>query len=226
MASYNPAEMENMYDQMNRFYEQMGQTYDTMPMGAPGMTGGYGYGPLSSLWTSGDMPRFFEEWDDRRGSAPYQGGDYDTSRPSFGYAGASSPSGYAYGPRPGFGRGYGGPGYGAGFTGAPVDAGRRYELREVDGEYVCICELPGFERSDIECTYEDGVFYIDAYRDGSQDSDNIWMRRSRRVSERVPLPRQVAVDDITASYRKGVLEVRMPLVGGEGRDGQSITIHD
>ncbi|WP_439028655.1 Hsp20/alpha crystallin family protein [Haloarchaeobius sp. DT45] len=112
------------------------------------------------------------------------------------------------------------------YTGYPITTGRRYELREVDGEYVCICELPGFERSDIECSYEDGVFYIDAYRDGSQDSDNVWMRRSRRVSERVPLPRQVAVDDITASYRKGVLEVRMPYASGDARNAQVINIRD
>ncbi|MCT9095534.1 Hsp20/alpha crystallin family protein [Haloarchaeobius sp. HME9146] len=112
------------------------------------------------------------------------------------------------------------------YSDSAVEMGRRYELREVDGEFVCICELPGFERSDIECTYEDGVFYIDAAREGRRDADNVWMRRSRRVSERIPVPRPVDVEGFTASYRKGILEVRMPVAGRDRRKGQVITIRD
>ncbi|WP_435362951.1 Hsp20/alpha crystallin family protein [Haloarchaeobius sp. DYHT-AS-18] len=108
----------------------------------------------------------------------------------------------------------------------PAEMGRRYELREVDGEFVCICELPGFERSDIECTYEDGVFYIDAAREGRRDADNVWMRRSRRVSERIPVPRPVDVEGFTASYRKGILEVRMPVASRDRTSARIITIRD
>ncbi|WP_439028654.1 Hsp20/alpha crystallin family protein [Haloarchaeobius sp. DT45] len=244
--------MRHLYSQLNRVYGQPGRAYSgTYPI-APWMGGDAG--PASGRRGPGALPQFFEEWDERRGDASFPNGPYSNVSPGYGYDG-DYPAGrrgsdYPFGPAPafrsppGFGRGDTDTGYrpdAAGFTpergyprqggttdyvGAPVSAGRRYELREFDGEYVCICELPGFERSDIECTYEDGVFYIDAYRDGSQDSDNVWMRRPRRMRERVPLPRQVAVDDITASYRKGILEVRMPLVGRGGRDGQSITIHD
>ncbi|WP_267642222.1 Hsp20/alpha crystallin family protein [Haloarchaeobius amylolyticus] len=112
------------------------------------------------------------------------------------------------------------------YAGSPVEAGRGYELREIDGEYVCICELPGFERGDIECSYEDGVFYVDASREGSRDAENVWMRRSRRVSERIPVPRPVDVDGFSASYRNGILEVRMPIAGRDGRSAQVISIRD
>ncbi|WP_435362950.1 Hsp20/alpha crystallin family protein [Haloarchaeobius sp. DYHT-AS-18] len=258
MATYNPTDMEYMYDQLNRFYDQMGRTYDVMRANAPWMLGEAG--PTGER--RGEVPRFFEEWDDRRRDASYprRGGEeyrrgddyrgregYDGEYPG-GARGGFSPFGPApaFRFRPGFGGfdyGRDAPDYrpegryddrydgrGRGergeYAGYPVDSGRRYELREVDGEFVCICELPGFERSDIECTYEDGVFYIDAYREASEDAENVWMRRPRRVNERVPLARPVTVDDITASYRRGILEVRMPVAGSEGRAGQSITIRD
>ncbi|WP_435361125.1 Hsp20/alpha crystallin family protein [Haloarchaeobius sp. DFWS5] len=99
-------------------------------------------------------------------------------------------------------------------------------LTEDEGCYVCVLDMPGYEKSDIDCTYEDGMLYVSAERAAAESADNVWMRSARRMSERVSIPREIVSDDISATYRNGVLEVRMPLVEAESRrSGRSIDIN-
>ncbi|WP_435361126.1 Hsp20/alpha crystallin family protein [Haloarchaeobius sp. DFWS5] len=128
--------------------------------------------------------------------------------------------------------------YGGYMPGASGGSGRRdiegtvlyarpgCELIERSDECVFLLYLPGFEKSDIECTYEDGYFYVDARREGRDGADNYWMRRAGRVSERVYIPRDIDTDEISATYRNGVLEVHLPFGSGSRRTGTTVSIRD
>jgi len=85
------------------------------------------------------------------------------------------------------------------------DAGVTVEER--DGEYVVLADLPGFEREEIDLTFDDGVLTIDGTHEVAGDHEY----RQRTVSESVRIPGEVAVDDVGATYRNGVLEVTLPV---------------
>ncbi len=98
--------------------------------------------------------------------------------------------------------------------------GVRMDLKQHGDEYVFVADLPGFEREEIDLTYDDDTLTLTAESETSEttagDEGEIALRgevtRSRRVSERVDIPEDVREDEITASYRNGVLEVHLPLV--------------
>ncbi|WP_267642221.1 Hsp20/alpha crystallin family protein [Haloarchaeobius amylolyticus] len=97
-------------------------------------------------------------------------------------------------------------------------------LTEEDTMYVFVMDIPGFEKSDIACTYDDGMLRIVAEREEDESAENVWMRRSRRMSEQVRIPREILADEITASYRNGVLEVHLPFATMDEESGRSIDI--
>ena len=88
---------------------------------------------------------------------------------------------------------------------------RGTRLVERDDEFVLVVDLPGFETDDIELTFADGTLAVAASRADGEES----VTRSRRASERVSIPKDVDADAITASYRNGVLEVRLPVLADE-----------
>ena len=90
-------------------------------------------------------------------------------------------------------------------------------LEHEDDAYVYVMDLPGFEKSDINLGYDDDALTIDAHSDVEEGSDAVRSIRSRRVSRRVPIPTAIAEDEIAATYRNGVLEVRLPIA--EDDDG-------
>lgn len=96
------------------------------------------------------------------------------------------------------------------------------DLTEHDGEFVLSADLPGFETEEITLTFEEGLLTITA----EHDEDGETVSRSRRVFERVSIPKAVDEDDISATYRNGVLTVRMPVVGEAEGMGHVIEIED
>lgn len=88
-----------------------------------------------------------------------------------------------------------------------------------DGDdYVVVVDMPGFEAEEIDLRFEDGSLHLDAHHEDSTESEMGSMSRSRRVSEHVRVPAEVDEDGISASYRNGVLEVRLPLIEPHDED--------
>ncbi|WP_135854889.1 Hsp20/alpha crystallin family protein [Halorussus salinus] len=109
----------------------------------------------------------------------------------------------------------------------------RMDLKRHDDEYVFVADLPGFEREEIDLKFADGVLTLAAENETHEETggeragdertdarkparaDEIAVRskvtRSRRVAEQVTIPEEILEDEITASYRNGVLEVHLPL---------------
>lgn len=84
-------------------------------------------------------------------------------------------------------------------------------LHEEEGEYVFVMDLPGFEREEIDLVFEDGSLSVHASHDVEEDREGHHAIRSRRIARAVPIVGSVEEEEITASYRNGVLEVRLPV---------------
>jgi HSP20 family protein len=88
------------------------------------------------------------------------------------------------------------------------------ELRE-DGTLVIRADLPGIDPDkDVELTVSGGILHIEAERRGEEKREEKgYVRRELRygsLSRSLPLPEGVTEANITATYKAGVLEIRIP----------------
>jgi HSP20 family protein len=87
----------------------------------------------------------------------------------------------------------------------------------VDGDMMIVrAELPDIDPDkDVELTVADGVLHIEARREQrSEQKDKDGYRSELRYgsfARNVPLPPGANVEDITATYTDGMLEIRAPL---------------
>jgi HSP20 family protein len=89
------------------------------------------------------------------------------------------------------------------------------EYRE-DGTLVVRAELPGIDPDkDVEITVADGMLTIEARREEREEAGGRnWLRRELRSGafrRTLALPEGVSESDIKASYKDGILEIRVPL---------------
>lgn len=93
-----------------------------------------------------------------------------------------------------------------------------HENEDGDG-FVLVVDLPGFEKDDIEIRATETHILVDA----SHESEDESSYQHRNVSERFTIPADVDLDEISASYHNGVLELALP-VSGEIETGHRIDI--
>jgi len=96
-----------------------------------------------------------------------------------------------------------------------------YDLHEnEDGDgYALVVDVPGFEKDEIEIQATETHLTIEA----AHETDDEQSFQRRHISERFSLPADVDLDEITASYHNGVLEIELP-VDGEVVSGHRIDI--
>ena len=91
----------------------------------------------------------------------------------------------------------------------------RTDIRETEQAYILEADLPGFSKEDIHAEIKDGYLTIRAERQAlSEDKDekNSYLRRERSYgsfSRSFDLS-GIRVEDITASYKDGVLSLTLP----------------
>lgn len=107
-------------------------------------------------------------------------------------------------------------------SGGETRGGTHIDLKEHEGEFVLVADLPGFEKEEIDISFSDDLLTIAAKHEVTGDD----FARARELSERVTLPKSVEKDGIEATYRNGVLEVRLPIVEEEADEGDRIEISD
>lgn len=96
------------------------------------------------------------------------------------------------------------------------------EIEETDKEIAVRVEAPGMEKEDFLVTIDGNMLYLKGekrFERATSDSTYHMVERAYGWFERaIPLPREVAGDKAKASYKNGVLTVRLPkLEGGKGR---------
>lgn len=88
------------------------------------------------------------------------------------------------------------------------------DVYEKDGLIVVKAELPGVNKEDISVTLESGDLVIKGERQSEEEVEEESYYRMERFSgsfyRRVPLPEGVDEDRISAEYKDGVLEIRVP----------------
>lgn len=100
------------------------------------------------------------------------------------------------------------------------------EVEETDKEIVVRVEAPGMEKEDCRITIEENVLYLSGekrFKRETHDSTYHVMERAYGAFQRtIPLPRNVDVAKAEASYKNGVMSIRLPKVTGE--NGRTIKV--
>jgi HSP20 family protein len=96
---------------------------------------------------------------------------------------------------------------------APFDEGEmgpmrvwNFDASENDNEIDVKAEMPGFEPSDLDVQLHGNVLSIKAEKQQKTDREERYGRYERRFT----LPQGIDPDKVEASYRNGVLELRIP----------------
>jgi len=100
---------------------------------------------------------------------------------------------------------------------AGLPEGRPIKVEEFveDGTVVIRAELPGIDPDeDVDITVADGVLHVVATREERSEKERPEGYRSEfhygSLERHIRLPEGAEADDITATYRDGILEVRIP----------------
>lgn len=88
------------------------------------------------------------------------------------------------------------------------------DLFEEKDEIVAKVELPGMTREDIEVNISDGQLTIKGEKKKAEEVEEKDYYRSERIygafSRTVELPKGIEVEKVQASFKNGVLEIRLP----------------
>lgn len=87
------------------------------------------------------------------------------------------------------------------------------DLTESEEEFVLQMELPGFTRSDVEITVDNGVLTVSGERSVQEEDEvsyHLRERGTRQFRRSFMLPRSVNQDDVRANLQDGVLTVELP----------------
>lgn len=101
------------------------------------------------------------------------------------------------------------------------------DIVESDSVYSLYMDLPGMKKKDINITLKDRVLTVSGERELFLD-DNEVLKRSERTqgsfSRSFALPENADVSSVDATFKEGVLHVKISKAGVEGDDSQSIPI--
>jgi len=106
----------------------------------------------------------------------------------------------------------------------------RIDLFETENELVAQCELPGLEsKEDVEIDVDQQTLTISGRLKAAEHvKEEQFHRRERfygKFTRSVSLPVPVASEGISASYRNGILEIRMPKLKGDQRKRIDVQFH-
>lgn len=90
----------------------------------------------------------------------------------------------------------------------------RVDVREEEGRYVILADIPGVDSKDIEISMDKGVLTIKGERKSETTAENVKLTRVERrhgaFERSFALPDSADADAITASGKNGVLEIAIP----------------
>ena len=88
------------------------------------------------------------------------------------------------------------------------------DLVETDDHFVLRADLPGLGEDDVKIEFEDGTLTVSGERKAEHESKNEGYYRVERAfgsfSRSLTLPQGIDPEAVTASFDRGVLEVRIP----------------
>lgn len=104
----------------------------------------------------------------------------------------------------------------------------RIDMNETDKGYEITAELPGLEEGDLDVNVTDDMLTISGEKKEEQEKKEkdhyVKERRYGRFSRSLRVPQDSDVDNINASFEKGVLKVEIPRTGDVRKKGRKIDI--
>lgn len=106
----------------------------------------------------------------------------------------------------------------------------RVDVHETDQEVIAACEIPGLEKKeDVHLHVEENSLTIQGTIMRSGEIKEEQMHRQERFVGRfqrvIPLPARVKAEGTKATYRNGILEVRMPKAGADEKRRIDVEFH-
>jgi HSP20 family protein len=102
------------------------------------------------------------------------------------------------------------------------------DVTETSKEVKVTADLPGVSEKDLDIRLEDGRLVLRGEKREEKDTDEQGRRHSERFYGRferaIPLEHDVDADKVKATYRNGVLEVRLPKVETEEEKSRKINV--
>lgn len=96
------------------------------------------------------------------------------------------------------------------------------EVNEKDGKYDVTVELPGVRQSDIDLTANNHLVTINVNRSEEEQQDDMTRRTQKSFYRTFTMPKDAQMDQATAKYSNGVLELCIPKRASD--DKQTIEI--
>ena len=87
------------------------------------------------------------------------------------------------------------------------------DIKESENEYTIIADLPGFEKSNINLSIDEGYLTIKANEEKVNDSNGRYMlkeRSMRNYSRTFSLPDNALESKVSAKYTDGTLSITIP----------------
>lgn len=111
------------------------------------------------------------------------------------------------------------------FSGLP-----RVDVHEQDNEVIVTCDIPGLaKKEDVQISVEDTMLTIQGIITRNNEIQEDQIHRMERFVGRfqrsIPLPSRVKTEGTKASYKNGILEVRMSKAGKDKEQQIQIEFH-
>ncbi|XJZ29065.1 Hsp20/alpha crystallin family protein [Bacillota bacterium Lsc_1132] len=108
--------------------------------------------------------------------------------------------------------------------------GIRVDVHETDQEVVATCDIPGLEKKeDVHIDVDNNLLKISGMINRMNEVKEENMHRRERYTgsfhRSITLPAQVSMEGVKASYKNGVLEVRMPKLAQDQRKKIDVEFH-
>jgi HSP20 family protein len=104
------------------------------------------------------------------------------------------------------------------------------EMSQQNNELVVRADLPGMKRDDVNVDVTDGAITISGERKQEQQSERGGVYRSERTYgsfyRSIPLPEGAITDQAKATFKDGVLEIRMPAPPDQVTRGRRLQIEE
>lgn len=107
----------------------------------------------------------------------------------------------------------------------------RVDIHERKDHYEISAEMPGIRKEDLDVTLENGVLTVEAevnQKKDEQDESSRVIRQERhygKFSRSFNLGKDISEDDIDASFKDGVLTLKVPKVEPKKPASHKIQIH-
>jgi HSP20 family protein len=103
------------------------------------------------------------------------------------------------------------------------------DVLEGKDSYLIRAELPGMKREDIKVEVKDGTLVLSGERKSEKPAEGVEYRHAERVNAKFwrsfSLPETVKHDGIEATYKDGVIEIRVPKAEEAKPRQIEVTVH-